>query len=1032
MPIFGMSLLLWLGSLLPAHAADNGLGLTPAMGWSTWNLVQQHINETFIHEIADAMADNGYLDAGYEYLCVDDGWACGRDASGLILECKDSFPSGMAALADYVHSRGLKFGIYTAWGDQTCQNRPGSYGFEEKDVRTYAKWGVDYVKVDSCGPVGPGSIFSRYERYAIAANRTGRPMYLSLTPQMWSSAAAPTHDPDQSLYNETFSPPNASMQCFDGAFTIIPSHDNGQDFGTIANDWFVEYCNNGPYFGSTGSAGGSLLNILDAQPHLTRHEFARRGAWNFMDILMSCAHPESLNLTESVSEFSLWAVLASPLILGTDMREKNSCNDALLNPEVIAVNQDPDADPFGVLAWQSSTTMQDNMQQIFVRELDFSGDAPRVTTAGAAVLFNRAPSAANVTLRWDIFPGMPKTAGLRCRVRDLWARKDVGESVADLVTMEVPSHGVVMLRVDSCAPPAPETPSTTSNTALPEHLPRLKPPTQLLVVTIDPSSPDRIAFNSNESIARTEVGMLESLAGLMLRYEVGTTFYFINNIDGKKILDDLVSRRDVTYTMVSNTTDPWELAANVTRKYLPRVKEFVTYDLQNWQSNNVARMGASKYSALMVARVMRTRAEAVGFKLAEDLGDRDDLWSLENWFPTWNMSRMVAVENAGDVNNIVFECLNDVATAFGTLAFGAEQRDGSQANPGPYRDRWLAALPEGAIVVGWPHYQEIYSIPDVSRHNKLYLVAELSKNLALLSTFRRPDTAPPSRQSVRRRSPAEVQQSAGKPKHYATFQFTDGDNIEWLDGEHLSFEFYSQGRYWDAPERGLVPVSWGMLVGLAESSATVQEMLYDQATPLDNFVAVSPVYYGYVSNFSAEFRAKNAVELAERMRLLDMDTINFIDYKYSDYADKNETWQEVYRPYANESQIKSIWLYPFDTAYEGNGTVKGSIQWLEGTPIITGRALMDVGYVPCQDTPTPSGSANCRTVEQIAHILNEQKVDPTSSAGYSLIPISVFSTYNGTGSMASIAQVMSLLEDHVEVVTGAEFNRLILENVERV
>ena len=156
-----------------------GLALTPPMGWNSWNKFGCDINEGLIKEIADAFVVSGMKDAGYEYIVIDDCWQVNRDEDGKIVADPERFPSGIKALADYVHSKGLKFGIYSCAGVQTCQGRPGSHGFEEVDANTYAEWGVDYLKYDFCNAKG----FDAHKAYtdmSTALANTGRPIVFSI------------------------------------------------------------------------------------------------------------------------------------------------------------------------------------------------------------------------------------------------------------------------------------------------------------------------------------------------------------------------------------------------------------------------------------------------------------------------------------------------------------------------------------------------------------------------------------------------------------------------------------------------------------------------------------------------------------------------------------------------------------------------------------------------------------------------------------------------------------------------------------
>ena len=151
--IAALGALLLFAGFTPARL-PNGLALTPPMGWNSWNHFGCNVSAPLIRGVADSMAANGMRDAGYQYVVIDDCWQVARDANGVIVADSVRFPGGIKALADYVHGKGLKFGIYTDAGRKTCEGRPGSYGFEELDAKTYARWGVDYVKIDWCNAEG--------------------------------------------------------------------------------------------------------------------------------------------------------------------------------------------------------------------------------------------------------------------------------------------------------------------------------------------------------------------------------------------------------------------------------------------------------------------------------------------------------------------------------------------------------------------------------------------------------------------------------------------------------------------------------------------------------------------------------------------------------------------------------------------------------------------------------------------------------------------------------------------------------------
>jgi len=393
-----------------------------------------------VRELADVMAARGLIKAGYNYLNIDDGWACNRSADGTIVPCPHKFPSGMKALADYVHGKGLRFGIYTTWGTGTCAGFVGSYGHEKQDADTYAAWGVDFLKQDSCGGNPPNSMWSRYAKMRDALNATGRPIHFSITQQFFNSTAAKVRDTGAAQANETIDTPHPSMQCYPGAFAPIVWKRLGYDISTLANQWLVEYCNNGPRFGQTLASGGSLLSQLDSQQDLTLPELGGPGGWNDMDLLQVC-NP-GMTVTESRSEFSLWSVLASPIILSNDLRHMDAdCEAILLNTEVIAVSQDTAGAP-GKLAWQSSHSIQDDLQQIFVRPLAHG-------SSHAAVLFNRADSPRTITLTWDMLQPdhlMEKKAiKASCTVRDLWAHRSLGSLFNFTATVD--AHAVAMVVV---------------------------------------------------------------------------------------------------------------------------------------------------------------------------------------------------------------------------------------------------------------------------------------------------------------------------------------------------------------------------------------------------------------------------------------------------------------------------------------------------------------------------------------------------------------------------------------------------------
>ncbi|MFI5206954.1 MAG: glycoside hydrolase family 27 protein [Gemmatimonadales bacterium] len=269
---------------------DNGLARTPPMGWNSWNHFGCNVSEQLIRETADAMASSGMRDAGYKYLVIDDCWEVARDANGALVADSVRFAHGIRALADYVHSKGLKFGIYTDAGTQTCQGRPGTLDHEVQDARTFASWGVDYVKEDWCHARGLDPR-AQYTRFRDALAQSGRPIVLSICE--WGS--------------------NQPWDWAPGIGNLWRTTDD------IEDTW------------------PSMLSNLDqSAQHPTA---AGPGAWNDPDMLE--VGNGRMSDAEYRAHFSLWAIEAAPLIAGNDLRTMSDATKAiLLNAEVIAVDQD--------------------------------------------------------------------------------------------------------------------------------------------------------------------------------------------------------------------------------------------------------------------------------------------------------------------------------------------------------------------------------------------------------------------------------------------------------------------------------------------------------------------------------------------------------------------------------------------------------------------------------------------------------------------------------------------------------------------
>ena len=378
-------LLLCLASPLAAQKFE-GLAATPPMGWNSWNTFQGNISESLIKEMADAIVSSGMQKAGYRFIVIDDGWeAPERDAQGNLVPDPTRFPHGMKAIGDYLHSRGFLFGIHNCAGTKTCAGLPGGRGHEFQDARAYASWGVDYLKYDWCNH-GTANAEETYKTMRDALHAAGRPIVFSLCEwgdnKPWTWARDVGH-----LWRTT----GDIMDCYDcqGAYSL------GWKF------------------------------ILELQVGL--EQYAGPGHWNDPDML-EVGNP-GLNEAESRAHFSLWAMLAAPLMAGNDARKMpEQVRDILNNPEVIAIDQD-------ALGQQGRRVKKNGDVEVWSKQLADGGRA--------VVLLNRGAAAANIDFLWtDI--GYP--ARVAATVRDLWTAKEVSGQQGSYSAL-VPSHGVVMVTV---------------------------------------------------------------------------------------------------------------------------------------------------------------------------------------------------------------------------------------------------------------------------------------------------------------------------------------------------------------------------------------------------------------------------------------------------------------------------------------------------------------------------------------------------------------------------------------------------------
>ncbi len=379
-------------ALAQGNAVSKGLALTPPMGWNSWNKFACNVSDDLVRGMADAMVKSGMKDAGYQYIVIDDCWQVSRDANGNIVADAQHFPSGIKALADYVHSLGLKFGIYSDAGSKTCQGRPGGLGHEYQDAIMYASWGVDYLKYDWCNTTTQDAK-SSYANIRQALDASSRPIVLSICewgtakPWLWGKEVG------GNLWRTT---------------------GDIQDRWAGRREWKPgDCCSNG------------ALDIVDLEADL--YSYAGPGHWNDPDMLE--VGNGGMTTTEYQSHFSLWALLAAPLIAGNDLRNMTpEIHDILTNKEVIAIDQD-------ALGREGRRVWKNGDLEVWAKQLK-DGDR-------AVILLNRSSSEHEITVSWEQL-GYP--SHLSAAVRDLWAHKDLGKFTGKL-SAAVASHGVVMVTV---------------------------------------------------------------------------------------------------------------------------------------------------------------------------------------------------------------------------------------------------------------------------------------------------------------------------------------------------------------------------------------------------------------------------------------------------------------------------------------------------------------------------------------------------------------------------------------------------------
>ncbi|MBJ2125317.1 glycoside hydrolase family 27 protein [Flavobacterium sp. IB48] len=377
-----------------------GLAMTPPMGWNSWNTFATNIDEKLVKETADIMVSSGLAAAGYKYIVLDDGWMTHeRDANGDLVPDPEKFPNGMKALIDYVHSKGLKFGLYNCAGTKTCAGYPGTRGYEYQDARFYAKLGIDFLKYDWCNTEG----ITAKEAYATMSNAlktAGKPIVFSLCewgdnqPWEWGKQVGNLWRISGDIY-----------PCFDCEFK---HPENWSSWG--------------------------FMKIADMRKDIRK--YSGPDHWNDFDMMEV---GNEMNNTEDKTHFAMWCMLSSPLFTGNDYRKMSKETLAILtNKELLSVNQDK----LGIQGFKFA--ILDGVE-VWVKPLSDG--------AWAVSFVNRTETSKKVSFDWkknnikDVDFGYEADFSKTVfKIKDLWKNKEIGNTKKAFVT-EIASHDVVTLKL---------------------------------------------------------------------------------------------------------------------------------------------------------------------------------------------------------------------------------------------------------------------------------------------------------------------------------------------------------------------------------------------------------------------------------------------------------------------------------------------------------------------------------------------------------------------------------------------------------
>ncbi|WP_336765335.1 glycoside hydrolase family 27 protein [Paenibacillus sp. USHLN196] len=362
-------------------SSNQMLGFAPALGWNSWNTFTWDINEQLIRDVADVFISEGYLAAGYEYIVIDDCWSLKeRDASGNLVVDPEKFPSGMRALSDYIHSKGLKFGMYSCVGTHTCAGYPGSFEHEFQDAALFAEWGVDYLKYDYCFKPRHISGELLYKRMSLALKNCGRDILFSACNWGADDVYDWIRESGAHMYRST----EDIRDNWDSVKSLALSQLGKQSYTG-------SFCHNDMDMLIVGMYGGSNNDFIGS--------------------IGGCSD------IEYKTHFSLWSMMGSPLMIGCDVRKANQITkDILLNPDLLAINQDVEARGAYRIKPEPQWFHTDDVFMLV--KLLTDGDL-------AIGFFNLSDSQRELSLQfWDM--GLPYAAGYALSLYDCWEHKELG------------------------------------------------------------------------------------------------------------------------------------------------------------------------------------------------------------------------------------------------------------------------------------------------------------------------------------------------------------------------------------------------------------------------------------------------------------------------------------------------------------------------------------------------------------------------------------------------------------------------------